>query len=69
MKVSGKNPNHEFFKDICKVLTYNSRSSRRLKKLIFLTESRGAKKLQQGLPGATAELGKKLGFQIEVVEL
>lgn len=43
LKVSGKNPHHEFYKDLVKVLTYNEYHSHKnkIKKLVFITESTG----------------------------
>jgi len=43
LKVSGKNTHHEFYKDLIKVLTYNeySDTNKKLKKLVFISESSG----------------------------
>jgi hypothetical protein len=51
LKVSGKNPHHEFFKDIFKVLTYNhnNRGEKSLKKFVFVTEKAGVEKLERRL--------------------
>jgi hypothetical protein len=56
MKVSGKNPHHEFYKDIFKVLIYNQHHAKKLKGLVFITEQDGADKLAKGLGKAVAEL-------------
>jgi hypothetical protein len=49
LKVSGKNPHHEFYKDLVKVLTYNLNKEKKLKKFIFITEGEGIDSLQKRL--------------------
>ncbi|MEA3359504.1 MAG: hypothetical protein U9R17_08905 [Thermodesulfobacteriota bacterium] len=51
LKVSGKNVNHEFYKDIAKILTYNEYQPEESKitKLIFISESFGIKSLDRRL--------------------
>ncbi|MCJ7576402.1 MAG: hypothetical protein MUO80_07020 [Dehalococcoidia bacterium] len=56
MKVSGKNPHHEFYRDIFKVIIYNQRHAKKLKGLVFITEQDGADKLNKGLGKAVQEL-------------
>jgi len=56
MKVSGKNPHHEFYRDIFKVVIYNQHHARKLKGLVFITEQDGADKLNKGLGKAVKEL-------------
>ena len=55
MKVSGKNPQHEFYKDIFKVIIYNQFNDKKIKHLVFLTEKDGAAKLTKGLGKAVIE--------------
>jgi hypothetical protein len=49
MKVSGKNPRHEFYRDIFKVIIYNQHHADKLRGLVFITEQNGADKLNKGL--------------------
>jgi len=56
MKVSGKNPHHEFYRDIFKVIIYNQHHAKKLKGLVFITEQDGADKLNKGLGKAVMEL-------------
>lgn len=55
MKVSGKNPHHEFYKDIFKVLIYNFQHDKKLEHLVFITEEEGAARLSKGLGKAVME--------------
>jgi hypothetical protein len=55
MKVSGKNPDHEFYRDIFKVLIYNQRHAKKVRSLVFITEQDGAVKLNKGLGKAVQE--------------
>lgn len=46
LKVSGNNPEHEFYKDIFKVLAYNTNhSSKKIKKFVFISEQEGIESL------------------------
>jgi hypothetical protein len=56
MKVSGKNPHHEFYRDIFKVIIYNQHHAKKLRGLVFITEQDGADKLNKGLGKAVKEL-------------
>jgi len=56
MKVSGKNPHHEFYRDIFKIIIYNQHHANKLKGLVFITEQDGADKLNKGLGKAVKEL-------------
>ena len=47
LKVSGKNPHHEFYKDLLKVLTYNCNHSDKIIRLVFISEEDGIKKLEK----------------------
>ncbi len=55
LKVSGKNPHHEFYKDIFKILTYNHHHGTGLARLIFITEKNGVASLEKGLGKAVVE--------------
>jgi hypothetical protein len=66
LKVSGKNPQHEFYKDIFKVLVYNQNHTVLIERLIFLTESAPIERLKRGLGAAVIEMlsGNKLGITV-----
>jgi len=68
MKVSGKNPQHEFYKDIFKVIVYNQYHTLKLKNLVFITEQQGAKELSRGLGKAvTDESASQYNLNITVI--
>jgi hypothetical protein len=67
MKVSSKNPQHEFYKDIFKVIIYNQHSDKKVKRLVFLTGKDGANKLRRGLGKAVMEFIAQYNLNIEVV--
>ena len=73
MKVSGKNPHHEFYRDIFKVVVYNQRyPDKKLERLVFLTEGCGVKKLNGGLGEAVQAIinaDVQYGFQVAVVSV
>lgn len=65
VKVSGKNPDHEFFKDVFKVLAYNSTHGRRtVKRFIFITESSGVERLSNSLAKFVPRCSDLLGFKV-----
>jgi hypothetical protein len=48
LKVSGKNVEHEFYKDIFKVITFNNnKPKKRLSTFVFISEEEGIKKLKR----------------------
>lgn len=65
LKVSGKNPHLEFFKDIFKVITYNHNHRVKLRKLIFLTESTGLNRLKKNSL-ASAVVASSMEFGVEI---
>jgi len=66
--VSGKNADHEFYKDIFKVLAYNrGHLGEELRRLVFITEDDGADSLKRGLAKAVADLIIEFGLDVEVV--
>jgi hypothetical protein len=69
MKVSGKNPEHEFYKDIFKIIIYNQHHNIKIQRLVFLTEDDGTYKLNRGMPQAVARLITQYNFGVEVVEI
>jgi len=70
IKASGKNPHHEFFKDIFKVITYNHQNRDKINKLVFLSEKQGIEKLKQNdLAKAVVESSKDFGVEIELASL
>lgn len=73
LKVSGKNVEHEFYKDIFKVVTFNNNNSgRKLSTFIFISEEEGIKKLKLStLYRETEKYFKKKShlLNIELVEI
>ena len=66
MKVSGKNPHHEFYRDIFKVIVYNQHHTKKLEGLVFITEQDGADSLNKGLGKAVKELLARYRLDITV---
>lgn len=58
-KVSENNPEHEFFKDVFKVLLFNESAGERVSTFVFLTGTKGAGKLHRGLAGLIVPLLKR----------
>jgi len=73
MKVSGKNADHEFYKDIFKVVVYNAHNrEKKLRGLVFLTERRGVDDLNKGLGKAVQDIinaDVQYGFKVAVVSI
>jgi len=69
MKVSGKNPTHEFFKDVFKVLEYNVSGGGGIKCLVFITDRAGVARLQGGLSRSLLTNSHDLGFEIRLEPL
>lgn len=69
MKVSGKNPHHEFYKDIFKVIVYNRHHDKRLERLVFITEKDGADTLNKGLGKAVMQSFAEYKLLITAVEI
>jgi hypothetical protein len=70
LKASGNNPQHEFYKDIFKVLTYNHFHDEKLSKFVFLNEPKGIKRLRRnGLASLVIASAKDLSLEIHLVEL
>ncbi len=69
MKVSGKNPTHEFFKDVFKILEHNLSGGGRIKRLVFLTDGAGVTRLQSGLCRSLLANSHDLGFEIKLEQL
>lgn len=67
MKVSGKNPHHEFYKDIFKVIVYNQHHDKKLERLVFLTEKDGADRLNKGMGKAVTHSHTQYKLSITVV--
>jgi hypothetical protein len=68
LKVSGENTDHEFYKDIAKILTYNEYHQNRLGKLIFMSESNGIKALRKRLdPKFVALMKRKHNLEFELI--
>ena len=59
LKVSGKNPQHEFYKDIAKILIYNEYHQDRLRKLIFISEPNGINSLEKSLDSKFRDIMKR----------
>jgi len=72
LKVSGKNPHHEFYKDIMKVLTFNEYQTpeNRLMKFVFITEKDGIKSLEKRIDSKLINLIQtNHNVQIEMISL
>ena len=69
MKVSGKNPTHEFFKDVFKVLEHNLSAGGQIKRLVFLTDAAGVARLRRGLCRSLLANSHDLGFEITLEPL
>jgi len=69
MKVSRKNPQHEFYKDIFKVVIYNQYNRKKVKRLVFLTEEGGANKLKRGMGQAVMDFVTRYDFIVEIVAI
>ena len=67
MKVSGKNPHNEFYRDVFKVIIYKQHHGEKLEGLVFITEQDGADKLNKGLGRAVKELLAQYKLCIAVV--
>ena len=68
LKVSGNNPQHEFYKDLFKIWAYNRNYQPKLKRFVFMTEQRGIDRLSQGLANTVREGSfDLLGLTIEFV--
>lgn len=70
MKVSGNNPNHEFYKDIFKVINYNlyQASANKIRTFVFLTESVGIRKLIYSIDeNLLLDIQEKHGLFIKLV--
>ena len=52
-KISGKNAHSEFYKDIVKVLLWNSRREKKIAKLIFVTEAKFGGHVELAAQGLT----------------
>jgi hypothetical protein len=69
-KISGNNTHHEFYKDVAKVLTYNEYESKKIKKLVFLSEQKGIRQLENRLDQKFRSLIKrKHNVGIELVPI
>ncbi|MBM3838878.1 MAG: hypothetical protein FJ398_13110 [Verrucomicrobia bacterium] len=65
LKLSSKNPHHEFFKDVFKVIVYNKYHKSKLKTFAFISEESAAKILQRGLGKEAIEMVRGLGVSVE----
>jgi len=64
MKVSGKNPTHEFFKDVFKAIEHNLSGGGQIKCLVFLTDRTGVARLQRGIvPLPARKLTIPVGYE------
>ena len=70
-KVSGKNPHHEFYKDIAKVLTYNEYNPQKsITKLVFISEQSGIDSLNKRLDPKYLRLLRMVhSLDIELVDI
>lgn len=67
LKNSGKNPHHEFYKDIFKIITYNHKHTDKVRTLVFITELAGIERLKKnGLAQAVIASAPDFGITIEL---
>jgi len=66
MKVSSKNPDHEFYKDIFKVIIYNQNHPTKVKRFVFIIGEKGARQLNRGLAEAVKHYITNHELNIEV---
>lgn len=70
LKASGNNPQHEFYKDIFKVITYNHFHDKKLKEFVFLNEANGIQRLKNnGLTSSVVASASDFALEIHLVEL
>ena len=69
LKVSGKNPKHEFFKDIFKVILFNEYSNKKIRKLKYISEKEGIKELNRIDPKLSEIINKKHKIDIELISI
>jgi hypothetical protein len=70
LKASGKNPHHEFFKDIFKIITYNHQHIKKIQKFVFISEKQGIETLKQNdLAKAVIDSSNDFGVKIELEPL
>jgi hypothetical protein len=66
-KVSGKNAQSEFYKDIVKVIIWNEKRARKIKRLVFITEESFAKPaLDAPMPQAFIGYLRDRGLEVTV---
>lgn len=71
MKVSGKNPHHEFYKDLIKIVIYNENNpQKKLHTLVFITEDEGIQSLERRLGLQIKDrFLKSLGIKVVLVSI
>lgn len=66
VKVSGKNPHHEFYKDIFKVLVYNEENENsKIETFVFISEQSGIEALRKRAESVVELMRKKHSLSIE----
>jgi len=69
LKVSSNNTDFEFYRDVFKVWVQRELGHEPLKKLVFITPEKGAKRLMKQLCKEVTLLASKHGFTIEVAAI
>jgi len=69
LRFRGKNPHHEFYKDIFKVIVYNQNHPNKINKFVFLTEKEGADKLNKGMGKEVMQSIHAYDFSVKVIEI
>lgn len=71
MKVSGKNPHHEFYKDLIKIVIYNENNpQKKLHTLVFITKDEGIQSLERRLGLQIKDrFLKSLGIKVVLVSI
>lgn len=69
-KVSGKNADSEFYKDIVKILLWNKLKKEKIKEMVFITEEEWGKKyIDKPMPNEYIKLLEQQNLKITIVYL
>lgn len=70
LKVSGNNCSHEFYKDLCKILTFNLNNERQISTFVFISEHKGIVSLRKRLDNRFKKMIQDThGLSIELFSL
>jgi hypothetical protein len=65
-KVSGKNAQSEFYKDVVKVIVWNERHKTKIGRLVFITEEYGRRFLDAPMPQAYIQYLESHGLRVRI---